>query len=320
MQRTLTPADEKICEAAENPQKMREVMARKRFFRTRPDGIAHHNEKKIWYLMEFKRTSDVLPDYLERKDKMASKQYETFMEILRRAKQTGWTTDQLNFIVGSKTINENTMDTNLERLGINQKKKKKIKAATAKANIHGLLNILKAYYANTHQALPTQGTNKGTDDLQLMLDTRQALSKRPPHINQNGATTLPTEGKHTERQAYEGAYPSLIPQVNYTEGSAPHHLPSSSRTLLQAPSRTAPKRPIPDHAGPTPYSKTAGPRSPKKGRTEAPQPPDHTPQTHTSHNPPAYNGAPHTRKRPPEDNPQSTFKKQKTADTSGNGE
>ena len=60
--------------------------------------------------MEFKRTSDVLPDYLERKDKMASKQYETFMEILRKAKKTGWTTEQLNFIVGSKTINENAMD------------------------------------------------------------------------------------------------------------------------------------------------------------------------------------------------------------------
>jgi hypothetical protein len=123
MQRTLTPVDEKTCEAAENPKKMREIMARKRFFRTRPDGIAHHNENRIWYLMEFKRTSDVLPDYLERKDKMASKQYETFMEILRKAKKTGWTTDQLNFIVGSKTINENAMDTNLERLGINQKKK-----------------------------------------------------------------------------------------------------------------------------------------------------------------------------------------------------
>jgi hypothetical protein len=87
MQRTLTPADEKICEAAENPKKMREFIARKRFFRTRPDGIAHHNEKRIWYFMEFKRTADVLPDYLERKDKMASKQYETFMEILRKAKK-----------------------------------------------------------------------------------------------------------------------------------------------------------------------------------------------------------------------------------------
>jgi hypothetical protein len=123
IQRTLTPADEEICEAAENPKAMRETKAMERFFRTRPDGIAHHNENKIWYLMEFKRTSDVLPDYLERKDKMSSKQYENFLNILRKAKKPGWTTDQLNFIVGSKTINENAMDTNLERIGINQKKK-----------------------------------------------------------------------------------------------------------------------------------------------------------------------------------------------------
>ena len=122
--RTLTPADEEICGAAENPKTMRETKAMERFFRTRPDGIAHHNENRIWYLMEFKHTSDVLPDYLERKDKMTSKQYENFMSILRKAKKPGWTSDQLNFIVGSKTINENAMDTNLERLSINQKKKK----------------------------------------------------------------------------------------------------------------------------------------------------------------------------------------------------
>jgi hypothetical protein len=71
------------------------------------------------------------------------------------------------------------MDTNLERLGIKQKKKKKIKATTAKANIHGLLNILKAYYANTHQDSPKPTMNEGTDDLQLVIDTRQALGKRP---------------------------------------------------------------------------------------------------------------------------------------------
>jgi hypothetical protein len=50
MQRTLTPTDEKICEASENPKKMRESMARKRFFRTRPDGIAHHNENRITHI------------------------------------------------------------------------------------------------------------------------------------------------------------------------------------------------------------------------------------------------------------------------------
>jgi hypothetical protein len=256
--------------------------------------------------VEFKHTSDVLPDYLERKDKMASKQYENFMKILRKAKKPGWTSEQLNFIVGSKTINENAMDTNLERLGINQKNKKKIKAATAKANIHGLLNILKAYYANTHQDSPKPEINKGTDDLQLMIDTRQALGKRPPHTNQNGTKTPPAEGKRTKRQAYEGAYTSLIPQVNYTEGSAPHNLPRSARTLLQSPSRASP-----DHSEPPPYPTATGPHSPKKAKTEAPKPRDNTPLTYASRSPPTYNGAPHTRKRPPEDNPQSTSKETK---------
>ena len=101
------------------------------------------------------------------------------MNILRKAKKPGWTSDQLNFILGSKTINEKAMDTNLERLGINQKNKKKIKTATVKANIHGLLNILKSYYANTHQDSPKPTINEGTDDLQLVIDTRQALANAP---------------------------------------------------------------------------------------------------------------------------------------------
>jgi len=166
--------------------------------------------------------------------------------------------------------------------------------------------------------------NEGTDDLQLMIDTRQVLDKRPPHTNQDGITsptkTLPAEGTRTKRQVYEGTYTSLIPQVNYTEGTAPNNIPSSARSLLQAPSRPSPKRPRPDHPGPAPCPTATGPRSPKKAKTETPKPSDNTSQTNASCNPPAYNGASHTRKHPPEDNPQNTSKKQKTADTSGNGE
>ncbi len=96
------------------------------------------------------------------------------MNILRKTKKPGWTSDQLNFIVGSKSINENVMDINLEKLGINQKKKEKIKAATAKTNIHILLNILKTYYANTHQDSPKATSNEGAETLQLAIDTRQS--------------------------------------------------------------------------------------------------------------------------------------------------
>ena len=197
------------------------------------------------------------------------------------------------------------------------KKKKKIKAATAKANIHGLLNILKAYYANTHQDPPKPELNEGTEGLKLTIDTRQALGMRPPYTNQNGTKTLPAKGKRTKRQDYEGVYTSLIPQVNYIEGPAHNSLPSSVRTLLQAPSRASPKRPILNHTGPPPCPTTTGLRSPKKARTKAPKPLDYTPQTYASSDPPAYNGAPHTRKRPPEDNPQGFSGKQKKKKKNG---
>jgi len=97
--------------------------------------------------MEFKRTSDVLPNYVEKKDNKSSKQYENFINILRKAKNPGWTSEQINFIivVDSKTINENVMNTtNLDKIGINQKNKQKIKVVTVKKNIHSLLNILKS--------------------------------------------------------------------------------------------------------------------------------------------------------------------------------
>jgi hypothetical protein len=110
---------------------------------------------------------------------MAFKQYENCMDILRKAKSPGWTSEQLNFIVGSKTINEKAMDTNLDKIGINQKKKKKIKGATAKTNIHSLLNILKAYYANVHQDKQRPANTHSSARLQLAVDTRQALGKRP---------------------------------------------------------------------------------------------------------------------------------------------
>jgi hypothetical protein len=115
---------------------------------------------------------------------------------------------------------------------------------------------------------------------------------------------LKQRDKHTTRQNYEGVYTSLIPQVNYTEGPAHNSLPSSVRTLLQAPNRSSPKRPVLDHTEPLPCLTTTGPRSPNEARTEAPKPRDYTALTHPSSDPPSYNGAPHTRKRPPEDNPQ----------------
>ena len=44
------------------------------------------------------------------------------------------------------------MDRNLVKLGINQKKEKRIKDTTTQINMNSLLRILKAYYVNTHHS------------------------------------------------------------------------------------------------------------------------------------------------------------------------
>jgi hypothetical protein len=184
--------------------------------------------------MEFKCTSDVLPDYFESKDSMSSKQYENFMNTPRKEKTPGWTSEQLNFIVGSKSINEKTMDINLEKIGINQKNKEKIKAATAKTNIHSLLHILKAYYANTHQDQPKPTEIEGSEKLQLAIDTRQTLGKPLPYTHQNPS---PPEERHTEQPSSRSdkTYTSLLPQVNYTDGPTSNSPPRPTRSLLKAP-------------------------------------------------------------------------------------
>jgi hypothetical protein len=63
------------------------------------------------------------------------------------------------------------MDTNLDKIGINQKSKTIFKAATAKTNIHSLLNILKDYNGNTHQDKPKLTETEGTERIQLVVDT-----------------------------------------------------------------------------------------------------------------------------------------------------
>ena len=159
------------------------------------------------------------PDYFEMKKDMEYKQYENLMNILRKTKNPGWTSDQLKFIVGSKSINEKAMDTNLDRIGINQKNKKRIKDTTVKTNIHSLLNILKVYYANTHQEEQRPMITDGAD--QHSIDIRQTLGKRPTYEDRNQAGThLPTSPvkKNRTPQPLGSEYTSLIPQVNYTEG------------------------------------------------------------------------------------------------------
>jgi hypothetical protein len=266
------------------------------------------------------RTSDILPNYLEKKENMASKQYENFMNILRKVKNPGWTSEQIHFIVGSKTINESVMDTNLDKMGINQKNKQRIKTTIVKTNIHSLLNVLKDYYENTHQDKPKLTDTEGTGRMQLAIDTRQVLDKHPPYHQSLPGPHIcppPPTKRHTEQTSSDKTYPSLIPQVDYTEGPTPDNPSKPSRTLLQIPTHkyipppTPPvKHPTSDHTKHPPHTTTRTVCSPKKARMEDPKTLNPTEHTHRPHNSLTHNEPSHTRKLPPEGRPVNASKRE----------
>ena len=228
------------------------------------------------------------------------------------------------------------MDANLDRIGINQKNRKKIKDATVKTNIHSLFNILKTYYVNTHQDKPSPPNTDGTDRLQLVIDTRQVLDKRPAYEDHNHAKTH-SHTSHTKKNTsshsphpHGNSYPSLIPKVNYTDGPATTNLTKPPRTLLvisthknisPLPPTLPTKCPALELTKYLLHTTTRTSCSPKKVRTETIRQKNYTvhpcilPDTLSN---PTHAGMIH-RKSPQEDNPPITSKKEKTAHTPGNG-
>jgi hypothetical protein len=105
LKKILFPMGEEACTATHNPQAERQAKARKRSSSEPGRCTAHHTEKRPWYLLEFKYTSDVRPDYLERKEVLFhGHPPESFMDIHQKSKGTIWTSGQLNFVVGSVEI------------------------------------------------------------------------------------------------------------------------------------------------------------------------------------------------------------------------
>jgi hypothetical protein len=161
------------------------------------------------------------------KRSMTIEQYENFMDILRKTKRSRWTSEKLNFIVGSKSI-----------------------------------NILKPYYSNVHQDKPKLANTDGTDTLQLLidtylvkdssymlnvtqhistvcrglvvclgisLDTRQTLGKHPVYEDRDH------NGTHTHTSPTKKETSSYAPQPREMDTPPQFHLPTrrSARDLNQ---------------------------------------------------------------------------------------
>jgi len=68
------------------------------FLNWRPDGIVNKNHQTL-NILEFKRSSDRIKDFLRVKEDEANEQHRSIIEALRAA-ALEWTFEQINFVTG----------------------------------------------------------------------------------------------------------------------------------------------------------------------------------------------------------------------------
>ena len=112
--RSLTQTESKLIREGQN----KETISQSRFWRIRPDVIVFcpSTETKvgIFYILEFKRMSDVTDQYLIRVRSRVVNQYESLRRTLGETLQRqGWWVEQISFITGSHSFNEEDLRKNL---------------------------------------------------------------------------------------------------------------------------------------------------------------------------------------------------------------
>ncbi len=76
-----------------------------RFWRRRPDGFAVNEKEYVIYILEFKRVSDTIDQYVSETQKLTEIQHLDVTQGLKKLfKDTQWTVDQLSFVEGHKSV------------------------------------------------------------------------------------------------------------------------------------------------------------------------------------------------------------------------
>jgi hypothetical protein len=97
----------------------KEAIAKERFWRMRPDGIAvlppAGNKADVFCILEYKRMSDVCDRYLLRVKSTAENQYASLRSAISEAiHRQGWKVEQISFVTGSRSVNKQDLRENLK--------------------------------------------------------------------------------------------------------------------------------------------------------------------------------------------------------------
>ena len=107
-------------------------------------------KKKIFTLIEFKRRSETWPDYREKGEEKAREQCETVprREALQIAGDAnGWTVKQVNFIMGTRSIEVSSWDKSMQELGVSKDIADRLRSRHMRTLLEEHEYVLQSYWA-----------------------------------------------------------------------------------------------------------------------------------------------------------------------------
>ena len=169
-----------------------EQITHDRFWNKRPDGIAFRMPTKtktgVICLLEFKRMSDVTSHYIVRAKRVAETQYTSLRSALAiTMNRQGWKVEQVSFIAGARSLNEEELKTNLTYFEVPPVSIEPIHVKLAMKIFDEYANILKGMYSirfnrrSDHGDTSVSPTNGRSDHGDTVV--RLSLGTTPPLIN-----------------------------------------------------------------------------------------------------------------------------------------
>jgi hypothetical protein len=140
---------EETCRQKEIPH---DQITQDRLWSKRPDGIAFNvpTKTKVGVIcqLEFKRMSDVTSHYIVRVKRVAETQYASLKSALTiTLKHQGWKVEQVSFITGTRSLNEEDITKNLDYVEVPSGSAEPIRVTLDMTIFDEYANILKGMYS-----------------------------------------------------------------------------------------------------------------------------------------------------------------------------
>ena len=117
----------------------------------------------IFYILEFKRMSDITDQYLIRARSRAENQYASLRRALGETIQRqGWRVEQISFITGSRSLNEDDLRKKLKFFQVPEASIEVIGSKLALRIFDEYANILRCMYSTRYRGGPS-GTRSSTE-------------------------------------------------------------------------------------------------------------------------------------------------------------